>query len=124
MSNCSNENRVRYSTHLFRGKALTWWNSELQNRGREAAMGMSWADLRALMLEEFCPRNELKKLEAEFWDHTMQGSDLAAYTDRFHELARLCPQMVIPESRRIERFIYGLHPEVRRSLRGIDPPTI
>ncbi|GJZ63249.1 putative reverse transcriptase domain-containing protein [Tanacetum coccineum] len=32
----------------------------------------------------------------------------AAYTDRFHELARLVPHLVTPESRKIERYVYGL----------------
>ncbi|GJZ07968.1 hypothetical protein Tco_0542251 [Tanacetum coccineum] len=37
----------------------------------------------------------------------------AAYTDRFHELARLVPHLVTPKSRKIERYIYGLAPQIR-----------
>nr|GEX47776.1 putative reverse transcriptase domain-containing protein [Tanacetum cinerariifolium] len=33
--------------------------------------------------------NEMHKLETEFWNHAMVGADHAAYTDRFHELARV-----------------------------------
>ncbi|GKF48802.1 hypothetical protein Tco_0142053, partial [Tanacetum coccineum] len=33
----------------------------------------------------------------------MVGAGHAAYTDRFHELVRLVPHLVIPESRMIER---------------------
>ncbi|GKA32203.1 putative reverse transcriptase domain-containing protein [Tanacetum coccineum] len=39
------------------------------------------------VVEEFCPNNEMQKLETEFWCHTMVGADHATYTDRFHELA-------------------------------------
>ncbi|GJS53895.1 reverse transcriptase domain-containing protein [Tanacetum coccineum] len=40
-------------------------------RGREAAIGMSWVNFKALLVEEFCPSNEIEKLESEFWNHTM-----------------------------------------------------
>ncbi|GJZ57195.1 hypothetical protein Tco_0612689 [Tanacetum coccineum] len=32
----------------------------------------------------------------------------SAYTNRFHELARLVPHLVTPESRMIERYVYAL----------------
>ncbi|GJU39937.1 hypothetical protein Tco_1192894 [Tanacetum coccineum] len=38
----------------------------VQARGREAAIGMSWTDFKALLVEEFCPCNEMEKLESEF----------------------------------------------------------
>nr|GEU41202.1 putative reverse transcriptase domain-containing protein [Tanacetum cinerariifolium] len=41
-------------------------------------------------------------------NHVMVGAGHAAYTDRFHELARLVPHLVTPESRKIERYVYGL----------------
>nr|GEU70648.1 retrovirus-related Pol polyprotein from transposon TNT 1-94 [Tanacetum cinerariifolium] len=47
-----------------------------------------------MMIEEFCPSYEMQKLETEFWNHAMVGADHAAYTDRFHELARLAPHLV------------------------------
>nr|GEW14054.1 putative reverse transcriptase domain-containing protein [Tanacetum cinerariifolium] len=46
----------------------------------------------------------------------------AAYTDRFHELARLVPHLVTPESRMIER--YGLGPQIHRMVAAKNPKTI
>ncbi|GJS38248.1 hypothetical protein Tco_0563291 [Tanacetum coccineum] len=43
----------------------------------------------------------------------MVGAGHAAYTDRFHELARLVPHLVNLESRMIERYMYGLAPQIR-----------
>nr|GEY83324.1 putative reverse transcriptase domain-containing protein [Tanacetum cinerariifolium] len=37
----------------------------------------------------------------------MIGADVDKYTTRFHELARLVPRMVTPESKRIDRYIRG-----------------
>ncbi|GJV33479.1 putative reverse transcriptase domain-containing protein, partial [Tanacetum coccineum] len=51
---------------------------------------------------DFCPSHEMQKLETELWNHAMVGAGHAAYTDRFHELARLVPHLVIPESRMIK----------------------
>ncbi|GKE68988.1 reverse transcriptase domain-containing protein, partial [Tanacetum coccineum] len=58
-----------------------------------------------MMIQEFCPSHEMQKLESELWNHTMVGAGHAAYTDRFHELARLVPHLVTLESRMIERAL-------------------
>ncbi|GJY04037.1 gag-pol polyprotein [Tanacetum coccineum] len=55
-----------------------------------------------LFVEELCPSHEMKKLETELWKHAMVGAGHAAYTDRFHKLARLVPHLVTLESRKIE----------------------
>ncbi|GJZ26992.1 putative reverse transcriptase domain-containing protein [Tanacetum coccineum] len=47
----------------------------------EAAIGMSWEDFKTLT-EEFCPVNEMKKLETEFWNHAIVGAGHVTYTDR------------------------------------------
>nr|GFA32615.1 putative reverse transcriptase domain-containing protein [Tanacetum cinerariifolium] len=48
----------------------------------------------------------------------------AAYTGRFHELARLVPHLLTPESRKIERYVYGLAPHVRGMVAATKPKTI
>ncbi|GJY78694.1 reverse transcriptase domain-containing protein [Tanacetum coccineum] len=101
-SGCLENQKVKYAASSFVNKALTWWNGQIQVRGRDAANGMSWNDFKALLVEEFCPSNEMEKLELELWNHKMVGGNHAAYTDRFHELARLVPHMVTPESSRIK----------------------
>ncbi|GJS90655.1 putative reverse transcriptase domain-containing protein [Tanacetum coccineum] len=116
--------RVRYAASCFVNKALTWWNTQVQARGRKASIGMSWNDFKALLVEEFCPRNEMEKLENEFWNHTMVGANHVAYTDRFHELAKLVPHLVTPESSRIKRYINGLDPQIYGMLRATQPNTI
>ncbi|GJX17656.1 putative reverse transcriptase domain-containing protein [Tanacetum coccineum] len=123
-SGCVENQKVRYAVRSLVNKALTWWNTQVQARGREAAMAMTWNDFKALMVEEFYPSNEIEKLESEFWNHKMVGANHAAYTDRFHELAKLVPHLVTPESSRIKRYIAGLAPEIRGMLRATQPTTI
>ncbi|GKE82394.1 hypothetical protein Tco_1552394 [Tanacetum coccineum] len=54
----------------------------------------------------------------------MVGASHAAYTDRFHELARLVPHLVTPEGKRIERYVYGLALQIRGILATTKPKTI
>ncbi|GJZ47449.1 reverse transcriptase domain-containing protein [Tanacetum coccineum] len=110
MSGCSIDQKVKYTAGSFVGKALTWWNSQIRTLSREVAVSMSWNDFKFMMIEEFCPSHEMQKLETELWNHVMVGAGHAAYTDRFHELARLVPYLVTPESRKINRYVYGIAP--------------
>nr|GEZ92006.1 reverse transcriptase domain-containing protein [Tanacetum cinerariifolium] len=48
----------------------------------------------------------------------------AAYTDRFHELARLVPHLVTPESMKIKMYVYGLAPQIRRMVAATEPKTM
>ncbi|PWA99001.1 reverse transcriptase domain-containing protein [Artemisia annua] len=105
ISKCSDNHKVEYAACLLQGRALTWWNTQVQIRGREAALRLTWEEFKKLLLEEYCPKGELQKLESEFWNHTMVGSDIEKYTTRFHELARLVPYMVTPEDKRIDHYI-------------------
>ncbi|GKA27231.1 putative reverse transcriptase domain-containing protein [Tanacetum coccineum] len=70
MSGCSVDQKVKYIVGSFMGKALTWWNYQIHTLSREVA------------------------LESELWNHAMVGAGHAAYTDRFHELARLVPHLI------------------------------
>nr|GEX42611.1 putative reverse transcriptase domain-containing protein [Tanacetum cinerariifolium]GEX54310.1 putative reverse transcriptase domain-containing protein [Tanacetum cinerariifolium] len=93
-------------------------------RGHEAALGMTWEEFKALLVEEFYPSNEMEKLETEFYHHAMVGANHAASTNRFHELAKLLQHLVTPESKHIERYIYGLAPQIRRMIRATQPAII
>nr|GEW53124.1 transposon Ty3-I Gag-Pol polyprotein [Tanacetum cinerariifolium] len=43
--------------------------------------------------------------ETKFWNHAMVEAAHITYTDRFHELARLVPDLVTPENKRIKRSL-------------------
>nr|GEY25963.1 reverse transcriptase domain-containing protein [Tanacetum cinerariifolium] len=75
---------------------------------QKVVVSVSWNDFKFMMIEKFCPGHEMQKLKTELWNHDMVGVGRAAYTDRFHELERLVPHLVTPESWKIERYMYGL----------------
>ncbi|GKA89985.1 putative reverse transcriptase domain-containing protein [Tanacetum coccineum] len=85
---------------------------------------MSWNDFKCMMIEEFYPSHEMQKSETELWNHAMVEASHAAYTDRFHELARLVPHLVTPKSRKIERYVYGLAPQIHGMVAATEPKTM
>ncbi|GJT40188.1 putative reverse transcriptase domain-containing protein [Tanacetum coccineum] len=124
MSGCSNDQKVKYTAGSFVGKALTWWNSQIRTLSREVAISMSLNDFKFMMIQEFCPSHDMQKLESNLWNHAMVGAGHAAYTDRFHELARLVTHLVTLESRLMERYVYGLDLQIHEMVVATEPKTI
>ncbi|GJW31369.1 putative reverse transcriptase domain-containing protein [Tanacetum coccineum] len=108
---CSYKEFLAYNPKEYDGKGgvvvLTRWIEKMEN-----VQDMSGCSVDQKLkytvgsfVEEFCPSHEMQKLETKLWNHAMVGASHAAYTDRFHELARLVPHLVTPERRIIERYI-------------------
>nr|GEY31668.1 reverse transcriptase domain-containing protein [Tanacetum cinerariifolium] len=123
MSGCGENQKDKYTAISLIDKALTWWNSQVQTRGREAIVYMTWEDFKTLTTEEFCPNNKMQKLGTEFWCHTMVRAGHAAYTNRFHELDRLVPHLVTPENKRIESNIYDPDSPICAMVAATEPTT-
>ncbi|GKA33759.1 reverse transcriptase domain-containing protein [Tanacetum coccineum] len=124
MSGCSIDQKVKYTTGSFVSKDLTWWNSQIRTLSREVVVSMPWNDFKCMMIQEICPSREMQKLESGLWNHTMVKAGHAAYTDRFHELARLVPHLVTPESKMIERYVFGLALQIRGMVAATEPKTM
>lgn len=103
---------------------MTWWNTQVQERGRDNANKLTWEQLKAMLTKEDCPKNEMQKVESELWNLAMNGAEHAAYTNRFHELSRLVPHLVTPESKKVDHYIWGLTAQVRSHVQAKDPTTL
>ncbi|GJT93712.1 putative reverse transcriptase domain-containing protein [Tanacetum coccineum] len=106
--------------------ALTRWiekmENVLNNSGYSENQKVKYAASSFINKALTC--NEMERLENEFWNHKMVGANHAAYTDRFHELAKLVPHLETPESARIKRYVAGLAHEIRGMLKATQPTTI
>ncbi|XP_022041005.1 uncharacterized protein LOC110943571 [Helianthus annuus] len=122
ISGCAADQRVRYASCSFLDEALFWWNSQVQILWEDAAYGLTWNGLKEMLLKEYCLHSEIQKIETDFWNLTMEGLNVRAYTYRFNDLARLVPRMVTPEYVRIERYIWGLSPR-NHSMVTLAKPT-
>ena len=85
---------------------------------------MPWADFVRRLKDQYCPREEIKRLEQEYGNLKMVGSEVEAYTVRHNELAIMCPGLSVPEYRRIEQYIAGLVPEIAGLVSARDPATM
>nr|GEY29551.1 putative reverse transcriptase domain-containing protein [Tanacetum cinerariifolium] len=79
--------------------------------GREVANGRPWTEVKQMMTDEFCPTEEIQRLEDEPRHLKLRDMNIAAYTERFNELALLCPNVVPNEKEKVELYITGL-PEI------------
>ncbi|GJX58080.1 putative reverse transcriptase domain-containing protein [Tanacetum coccineum] len=124
ISNCSVENQVKFSTCTLLASALTWWNSHVMTVTHDVAYSMTWVNLRKKMTDKYCPRNEMKKLEAELWNLKVIGTDVVKYNQRFQELALLCVRMFPEESDKIERYVGGLPDMIHGNIVASKPKTM
>ncbi|GJU35249.1 reverse transcriptase domain-containing protein [Tanacetum coccineum] len=124
ISHCSVENQIKFSTCTLLAGALTWWNSHVRIVGHDAAYVMTWTELKKKMADKYCPRNEMKKLEAELWNLEVQGTDVTRYNQHFQELALLCVRMFPEESDKVERYVGGLPDMIHGSVVASKPKTM
>ncbi|GKB53996.1 putative reverse transcriptase domain-containing protein, partial [Tanacetum coccineum] len=102
---CHTNCQVKYAMCTLLDSALTWWNCYVQSVGLDAAYETPWKELKQMMTDEYCLRNEVQKMEIEFWNLSIKGTNIVGYTKRFQELALLCPTMVTTEYKKIESWI-------------------
>ncbi|GJV33613.1 putative reverse transcriptase domain-containing protein [Tanacetum coccineum] len=62
ISNCSVENRIKFSTCTLLASALTWWNSNVMTVSHDVAYAMTWADPRKKITDKMFPE-ESDKIE-------------------------------------------------------------
>ena len=93
---CPESRRVKFATGTLEGAAFTWWKAQVQMLGMAAANATPWNEFKDLIKEEFCSREDIHKLEVEFLNLQMVGSEIEVYTRRSNELATFCPTMVDP----------------------------
>ncbi|KAI3518360.1 hypothetical protein L1887_07004 [Cichorium endivia] len=120
---CLESSKVRFAACTLLDGALKWWNDHVKTLGVTTANSMTWGEFKALLIEEYCPRDEVQVLEHELWNLKMKDADIKAYTNRFNDLALLCPGMVTSENKKIERYVGGLAPKINGMVLSSKPTT-
>ncbi|GKC33381.1 putative reverse transcriptase domain-containing protein [Tanacetum coccineum] len=115
---------LEYVACLLQRRALTWLNTQIKTRGREAANEMTWETFKKLLVEEYCRKDKLQRLEAEFWNHRTKGTKIEKYAINFHELAGMVPHMASIEEKRVDQYLLGLSPPIRRNVTSLKPTTM
>nr|GEZ00113.1 reverse transcriptase domain-containing protein [Tanacetum cinerariifolium] len=85
--------------------ATTTTTTTTSTVGPDVANAMTLTNQKKKMTDKYCPRGEIKKLEVEFWNLKIKGTDVVSYNQRFQELALMCARMFLEVSNKIERYI-------------------
>ncbi|GJV76727.1 putative reverse transcriptase domain-containing protein [Tanacetum coccineum] len=67
---------------------------------------------------------EIKKLEIELWNLRVRGNDVAAYTQRFQELALKCTKFLTDETKKVDKYISGLPDNIHGNVMSARPKTL
>nr|GEU95980.1 putative reverse transcriptase domain-containing protein [Tanacetum cinerariifolium] len=94
ISNCTVACQVKSASCTLQGSTLTWWNSHMRVVEKDVSYAMSWAALKRMITDKYCPRGEIQKLESE-----------------------LFPK----ESAKVERYIGGLPSMIHGSVKASKP---
>ncbi|GKD49177.1 hypothetical protein Tco_1278153 [Tanacetum coccineum] len=62
ISKCANKDKVKYGAYTLQGRALTWWNRYVHSLGIDVANQIPWTEFKQMMIDEYCPRNKLKRM--------------------------------------------------------------
>nr|GEX52249.1 hypothetical protein [Tanacetum cinerariifolium] len=124
ISECIEGKKVKFATATLQGRALTWWNSQVATLGREVANERSWTKVKQMMTGEFCPTEEVQRLEDELQHLKLRDMNIAAYTKMFNDLALLCPDVVPNEKKKVELYIKGLLEFIKGKTTSSRPATL
>ncbi|GJX84584.1 putative reverse transcriptase domain-containing protein, partial [Tanacetum coccineum] len=108
----------------FHGPALTWWNAKIATMGLETVNQMPWTEMKQLMTVEFCPIEEVQPMEHELWNLKVKEYNIVAYTQRFNELALMCPRMVESKRVKVDAYMRGLTDNIKGEVTSSKPANL
>ncbi|GJR02677.1 putative reverse transcriptase domain-containing protein [Tanacetum coccineum] len=124
ISGCTVKNQVKFATCTLLGTALTWWNGHVRTLGHDVVYAMTWGTFKKKLTDKYCPNGEIKKLEIKLWNLNVRGNDVAAYTQRFQELALMCTKFLADETVKIDKYIGGLPNNIHGNVMSARPKTL
>ncbi|GJV30246.1 putative reverse transcriptase domain-containing protein [Tanacetum coccineum] len=124
MNDCAEGKKVRFAAATLQGPALIWWNAKIATMGLETVNQMSWTEMKQLMTAEFFPIEEVQRMEHKLWNLKVKEYSIVAYTQRFNELALMCPRMVEPERVKVDAYIRGLTVNIKGEVTSSKPAKL
>ncbi|GKD30300.1 putative reverse transcriptase domain-containing protein, partial [Tanacetum coccineum] len=92
--------------------------------GLETVNQIPWTKMKQLMTIEFCPIEEVQRIKHELWNLKVKEYNIVAYTQRFNELALMCPTMVQPKRVKVNAYIWGLIDNIKGEVTSSKPANL
>ncbi|GKA79605.1 putative reverse transcriptase domain-containing protein [Tanacetum coccineum] len=93
---CAEEDKVMFAASTFEGRALTWWNGN---------------------------QTKSKRWTRNLDSRTMKRRTIEAYSNRFHELVLMCPELV-PTEKKIKKYVRGFLEIIKGNITSLKPETL
>ncbi|GJS07765.1 putative reverse transcriptase domain-containing protein [Tanacetum coccineum] len=68
--------KVKFDATTLEGPALTWWKTKVATIGLETVNQMPWTEMKQLTTIEFCPIEEVQRMEHELWNLKVKEYDV------------------------------------------------
>ncbi|GJU27346.1 putative reverse transcriptase domain-containing protein [Tanacetum coccineum] len=124
ISECAEGTKVKFTVVTLEGPALTWWKTKVATMGLETVNQIPWTEMKQLKTVEFCPIEEVQRMEHELWNLKVKEYDVVAYTQMFNELALMCQRMVEPKRVRVDAYIRGLTDNIKGEVISSKPTDL
>ncbi|GKB49217.1 putative reverse transcriptase domain-containing protein [Tanacetum coccineum] len=106
ISECAEGMKVKFAASILQGPALTWWNSKIATMGLETVNQMPWTEMKQLMTAEFCPIEEIQRMEHELWN--LKGEVTSSRPTNLNEAVHMTHKLMEQKSQaRDERILEG-----------------
>nr|GEZ88943.1 putative reverse transcriptase domain-containing protein [Tanacetum cinerariifolium] len=110
--------------HTLEARARADTVEDADSNCHDAAYAMTWGTLKKKLMDKYCLKGEIKKLEIELWNLRVKGNDVAAYTQRFQELALMCTKFLADETEKVDKYISGLPDNIYGNVMSARPKTL
>nr|GFC38773.1 hypothetical protein [Tanacetum cinerariifolium] len=100
INKCADEYKVKFAACTFEGRALTWWNENVQALGLANANQIPWNNVKIMMTTEYCLATEIQRMKHELWTLTLK------------------------EKKKIKRYIRGLPERVKENVTSSKPTSL
>ncbi|KAK1632812.1 hypothetical protein QYE76_007127 [Lolium multiflorum] len=112
---CTDEEKVRYATHLLCGPAASWWDNivAVHPVGRV----FTWEEFKRKFRESNVPKSVMELKRREFENLEQKDKAIMTYDREFSGLSRYAADEVSTEDKRKKRFMRGLNPSFKMQLR-------
>lgn len=112
-SNCAGENRVKFTTCMFIGRALLQRSIQSNALGIDEACVTPMEELKKQMIREFRSRKDVARAKQEFNHHSTKESGMAFYMVHFKYLVTICHELVNSKIQKNNAYLQRLGPHIR-----------
>ncbi|XP_024976205.1 uncharacterized protein LOC112514104 [Cynara cardunculus var. scolymus] len=119
---CPEADNVRFAVSVLKSNAL--FLSEVESLDmRDVLQTLSWAEFVNRLKDQFCPKMVVRQMEEDFMKLEQGNGTVREYTKKFIEYSRFAEHYISSESRKVERYIWGLKPLIREFVIAMNPTT-